>query len=248
MMQYFEWYLPNDGLWWKRCAAKAENLKELGITQVWLSPAFKGISQEDVGYAVYDLYDLGEFGMRTLFDGTLTKARPEKSVTFVDNHDTQAGQSLQSSVEQWFKPLAYAMILLREDGTPCVFYSDYYGNPPKNLPMVPNLGKLIRLRSCYAYGEQQDYLDHDNVIGWVRRGDGEHADSGMAVLLSDGPAGTKWMEMGKPFAGQQFYDALGNCPEPVEINADGFGEFRTEGGAVSVWVQKKAFEEITVYD
>ncbi len=42
MMQYFEWYLPNDGLWWKRCAAKADNLSALGITQVWLPPAYKG--------------------------------------------------------------------------------------------------------------------------------------------------------------------------------------------------------------
>ena len=36
----FEWYLPNDGLWWKRCAAKAPNLAALGITQVWLPPAY----------------------------------------------------------------------------------------------------------------------------------------------------------------------------------------------------------------
>ena len=57
MMQYFEWYLPNDGLWWKRCAAKAVNLRALGITQVWLPPAYKGTSQEDVGYGVYDMYD-----------------------------------------------------------------------------------------------------------------------------------------------------------------------------------------------
>ena len=64
MMQYFEWYLPNDGLWWKRCAAKAERLSELGITQVWLPPAYKGTSQEDVGYGVYDLYDLGEFDQK----------------------------------------------------------------------------------------------------------------------------------------------------------------------------------------
>ena len=64
MMQYFEWYLPNDGLWWKRCSAKAENLAALGITQVWLPPAYKGISQEDVGYGVYDMYDLGEFDQK----------------------------------------------------------------------------------------------------------------------------------------------------------------------------------------
>ena len=64
MMQYFEWYLPNDGLWWKRCAAKAENLAALGITDVWLPPAYKGTSQEDVGYGVYDMYDLGEFDQK----------------------------------------------------------------------------------------------------------------------------------------------------------------------------------------
>ena len=26
MMQYFEWYQPDDGLFWKRCAAQAEKL------------------------------------------------------------------------------------------------------------------------------------------------------------------------------------------------------------------------------
>ena len=64
MMQYFEWYLPNDGFWWKRCAAKAERLALLGISEVWLPPAYKGTSQEDVGYGVYDMYDLGEFDQK----------------------------------------------------------------------------------------------------------------------------------------------------------------------------------------
>ena len=64
MMQYFEWYLPNDGFWWKRCAAKAANLADLGITDVWLPPAYKGTTQEDVGYGVYDMYDLGEFDQK----------------------------------------------------------------------------------------------------------------------------------------------------------------------------------------
>ncbi len=64
MMQYFEWYLANDGLWWKRCAAKAESMAAHGITRVWLPPAYKGTSQEDVGYGVYDMYDLGEFDQK----------------------------------------------------------------------------------------------------------------------------------------------------------------------------------------
>ena len=64
MMQYFEWYLPNDGFWWERCASKAASLAEYGITDIWLPPAYKGTSQDDVGYGVYDMYDLGEFDQK----------------------------------------------------------------------------------------------------------------------------------------------------------------------------------------
>lgn len=480
MMQFFEWYLPNDGLWWRRCAAKAANLRDLGVTQVWLPPAYKGTSQEDVGYGVYDMYDLGEFdqkgtvrtkygtkreyldsidafhragikvfadivlnhrmggdatedviavsdspenrneqiddeqrvkvwsrfnfpgrngkysnfkwnhthftgtdwdentrtrdriyrfrgkrwdpnvdpewgnfdylmgmnvdmdnpmvvhetekwlewyirethidglrldavkhisfpfyrkllttirkttgkpmpavgeywsgelerllhyldmvddqmslfdvalhysffdasqGRRTLkhiFDSTLVSVQPEHAVTFVDNHDTQYGQSLQSFVEDWFKPLAYALILLRREGVPCVFYSDYYGNPVRNRPLVPNLGKLIKARRWYAYGEQTDYFDDEHIVGWVRRGDIQHENSGMAVVMSDAEGGSIPMYMGKACAGEQFYDMLGKCTQPVTIDEDGVGQFFTDGRCVSVWVRRKAFEDLII--
>ena len=101
----------------------------------------------------------------------------------MDNHDTQYGQSLQSFIEDWFKPLAYAIVLLRNTGRPCVFYSDYYGHPSHNRPAVPNLKRLIMLRRYYAYGEQKDYFDDFHVVGWTRAGDDEHSDSGMSMLL-----------------------------------------------------------------
>ena len=482
IIQYFEWYLPNDGLWWKRCAAKAENLAALGVTDVWLPPAYKGTSQDDVGYGVYDMYDLGEFDqkgtvrtkygtkdeyigairafhrngirvladivlnhrmggdeieeviavtdspedrnvqiggrekiqvwsrftfpgragkysrfiwdhrhfsgtdraenkdtidriyrftgkkwkpdtdpengnfdylmgmnvdmtnkeviretknwlkwymditgidgfrldavkhisfsfyknllheirketdsalpavgeywsgeidkllhyldsvdnemslfdvplhynffnaaqagggydMRRIFDNTLVRERPANAVPFVDNHDTQHGQSLQSFIEDWFKPLAYALILLRTDGTPCVFYSDYYGNPVQNRPLVPNLGKLIKTRSACAYGEQEDYFDDPHVVGWVRRGDDKHEDSGIAVLMSNAEGGSKRMYMGERFAGESFYDVLGKCPDPVTIGEDGWGEFHTDGGSVAVWMLRQPFEKLVV--
>ncbi len=31
---------------------------------MWIPPATKGLSAEDTGYAVYDLYDLGEFDQK----------------------------------------------------------------------------------------------------------------------------------------------------------------------------------------
>lgn len=76
-------------------------------------------------------------------------------------HDTQLGQSLQNWVAPWFKPLAYALILLRPDGYPCVFFGDLYGCGGDNpQPPVAQLDDLIRARKLYAYGEQVDYWDH----------------------------------------------------------------------------------------
>ena len=187
-----------------------------------------------------------DFDLRTVFGDTLVSARPSNAVTFVDNHDTQHGQSLESFVADWFKPLAYALVLLRQDGVPCVFYSDYYGNPVKNRPLVPNLGKMIKIRHAYAYGVQEDYFDDPHCVGWVRRGDRQHPASGLAVVLSNAEGGTKRMKMGRRYAGERFHDALGNCPEPVTIGADGWGEFRCEGGSVSVWMRGSAFEDLVV--
>ncbi|KAK1868792.1 hypothetical protein I4F81_011275 [Pyropia yezoensis] len=58
--------------------------------------------------------------LTTLLDGTLVAAAPAHAVTFVENHDTVAGAALASPVAGWFKPLAYALILLRAAGLPCV--------------------------------------------------------------------------------------------------------------------------------
>ena len=51
--------------------------------------------------------------------------RPPK--TLVMNHDTQPYQALEAPIEPFFKPLAYALILLRDSGYPCIFYGDLYG-------------------------------------------------------------------------------------------------------------------------
>ena len=65
MMQFFEWYLPNNGLFWERCCVQAHKLRENGINMMWLPPAYKGATGKDsVGYDVYDTYDLGEFDQR----------------------------------------------------------------------------------------------------------------------------------------------------------------------------------------
>ena len=126
-----------------------------------------------------------------------------------------------------------------------MFYSDYYGNPVKDRPLVPNLGKLIKLRRSYAYGDQQDYWQDAHTIGWVRRGDREHPNSGIAVLLSNNGSGEIRMSMGKEHAGEEFCDVLGASTEPVVIDEEGFGLFSAQRN-MTVWAQKPAFEDLII--
>ena len=179
----------------------------------------------------------GCFDMSRIFDGTLTAERPDRAVTFVDNHDAQPGQALASWVQGWFKPLAYAMILLRREGIPCVFYGDYYGVPHDQIgPVGAQLDALLRLRRDAAYGEQIDYFDDYNIVGWTRLGEEDRPGSGCAVILTDGPGGSKNMCMGARFAGCAFRDALGNQKQTIVLDESGSAAFSVGGGSVSVWV------------
>ena len=64
-MQYFEWYLKPEDKLWQQVSREAKNLREVGITDVWLPPAYKGAGGKyDAGYSAYDLYDLGEFNQK----------------------------------------------------------------------------------------------------------------------------------------------------------------------------------------
>ena len=94
--------------------------------------------------------------------------------------------------------------------------------------------------------EQEDYFDDPHILGWVRRGDKDHTDSGLAVVLSNGEGGTKRMFMGEEYAGMDFYDIIGKCPGKVTIGEDGWADFRTDGGSVAVWARKEASENLII--
>jgi alpha-amylase len=67
IMQYFHWYIPGDGSLWNQLNKTAHELASAGFSALWLPPAYKGSGGgRDVGYAVYDLFDLGEFNQKTV--------------------------------------------------------------------------------------------------------------------------------------------------------------------------------------
>ncbi|PKL27950.1 MAG: alpha-amylase [Spirochaetae bacterium HGW-Spirochaetae-2] len=187
-----------------------------------------------------------DYDLRTIFDGSLVQVDPHHAVTFVANHDSQPLQALESVVEPWFKPLAYALVLLRREGYPCVFAADYEGASYRDrgndgqqydieMPSFkPLLDKLLEERKTSTFGQQRDYFDHPNTIGWTFSGDASHPGS-MAVLLSNGNEGTKRMETGK--RDTTYVDCTGNRIGSITTDAQGFGEFHCNGASVSVWIE-----------
>ncbi len=185
-----------------------------------------------------------DYDLRKIFDGSLVQHQPTFAVTIVDNHDTQPLQALESPVEAWFKPLAYALILLRAEGYPCVFYPDYYGASYKDKGKDGHeyeihlgehrwmLDKMLEARKHYAYGEQYSYFDHSNCIGWTRLGTPEHP-GGLAILMSNGEDGMKRMQAQ---VNKIYVDVTEHIKEPVTTDQDGWAEFRCLGGKVSVWL------------
>ncbi len=189
----------------------------------------------------------GGYNMATLADNTLMKEQPGLAVTLVDNHDTQPCQALESAVQDWFKPMAYAFILLREQGYPNVFHADYYGanyttsdNNCSNTEITINshkvvIDKLLDARKNYAYGQQIDYLDHSDVIGWTRLGDATHPKA-MAVIMTDAGSSSKWMNVSR--TNTTFVDVSGNRSDTITSNNDGWAQFPVNGGSFSVWVEQ----------
>ncbi|WP_160725237.1 alpha-amylase [Bacillus sp. USDA818B3_A] len=178
-----------------------------------------------------------DFDLTHIFEDTLAGSYPEHAVTFVDNHDTQPQESLESWVQDWFKPSAYALILLRQEGYPCVFYGDYYGiqGPEPKTGIKEILDSMLFARYEKAYGEQQDYFDHPNTIGWVRLGVEEIKHSGCAVVVSNGDDGEKRMYVGEDRAGETWVDLTNSRNEEITIEEDGYATFPVNGGSVSVW-------------
>jgi alpha-amylase len=186
-----------------------------------------------------------DFNLSSILENTLVHSHPMNAVTFVDNHDSQPHEALESWVQDWFKQSAYALILLRQDGFPVVFYGDYYGIGGKE----PQEGKrsaidpLLFVRYHKAYGEQQDYFDHPNTIGWVRRGIPEIEGSGCAVVISNSEQGDKRMFVGEQRAGELWVDYSRNRKDTITIAHDGFATFPVNSGSMSVWAVQELHQD-----
>lgn len=212
---------------------------ELDVLRAYIDQTEKTIQLFDVPlhYQMCQASKNGKtFDLRQIFDGTLVAVDPTMAVTFVDNHDTQPGQSLESWVEDWFKPMAYALILLRESGYPVVFYGDYYGCTEEHHQLTSHrkmIEVMLDARRRFNHGPQHDYLDHPTCIAWSRLGNENHPGQ-MVVILSTADVGTKRIKALRP--NTRFRDLTLHQPEPIITNDTGEADFICPAGKVSVWV------------
>jgi alpha-amylase len=222
-----------------------------------VEPMLKYLDDMHHKFSLYDsplLYNFSSISttekgdLRKVFDDSLVQRRPESAVTVVMNHDTQPGQTVATPIEDFFKPLAYALILLRKEGYPSIFYGDLYGMKGEHATGPSCGGKLAHLalaRKLFAYGDQDDYFDEQTCLGFVRKGTDDRK-SGLACVLSNAEPGEKRMFVGEMHAGEVWTDVLGWQGDEVTIGEDGFGLFKCAGTSVSVWVNKDAEERARI--
>lgn len=64
MVQMFEWNIPKNSTHWTTISKQFQNLKNIGVKNMWIPPATKNVNRQGIGYDVYDIWDLGEFNQQ----------------------------------------------------------------------------------------------------------------------------------------------------------------------------------------
>ncbi|KAF7316825.1 Glycoside hydrolase family 13 protein [Mycena chlorophos] len=191
------------------------------------------------------------FDLRRILDKTIVQSFPNDAygtITFFGDvlhlkcfYHKVVGQSLESWVGAEFKLHAYAIILLRAGGHPCVFYGDLYPNAECGDPGVEKgLPPLIEARKRFAYGPCKDYFLERNCIGFVRLGDSKHP--GCVVVLSNGKPGKSHllrMFVGKESANATYRAFLPGSDARITIDSRGWGSFPSSDNGVQVWVREE---------
>jgi alpha-amylase len=171
----------------------------------------------------------GAWDMRGLQFAGFTEANGPLSVSFVDNHDTDTQGGLNSPVVN-LKMLAYAYILTREKGYPCIFYKDYY-----EYGLGAQIKTLNLIRKANAYGAAYEYtsVDDADYYAYSRAGDSTH--KGLMLILNDG-SGARTKGITSPFKSATLTDKTGNYGGTITTDANGYGNFPVQGRSWSVWV------------
>lgn len=189
MMQAFYWDVPVDvvnknGTWWDNLSGKATELKNAGITGIWIPAPSKGNwGIEDMGYGIYDHYDLGNYNQKGSVE-TRFGSRQELENMIATMHNTSGGQPRIN---------VYADAVLNhvysneedEEANPAVkdyVFDEAYRNGNQYVPyptneikwVIPNAAAgdyYIKIKGYHLnWGDTQDERAYDVEIDWTGSG------------------------------------------------------------------------------
>lgn len=166
MMQAFYWDVPVDqsgenGFWWDSLAAKSTAMSNAGFTGLWLpSPSKGNFGIVDMGYGIYDHYDLGNYDQKGTIETRFgSRDELEDMITTMHNNDIEV----------------YADMVLNH------IYSegDYY-NSNNDLEANPDVKSYVFNKAYISGTQYQTYPT--NEITWVI----PNASSGTYYIQIDG--------------------------------------------------------------
>lgn len=183
----------------------------------------------------FHFYDVarssGQGDLRGLAMNTLSTADPHHACTFVDNHDTQPGQALESWVMDWFRTSAYAWILLRNDEMPCIFEPDLTGSG--GFHVVSLLEEMIWIRAHLLSDTIIDCFDDDpQKACWISLC--EHP---VVVIMTIGDGKTSHLKFAE-LAGMELVD-LARPQVSVKVDDQGSFSVSCAPGCCSIYLRKE---------
>jgi alpha-amylase len=100
---------------------------------------------------------------------------------------------------------------------------------------------MMKARKLLAYGEQKDFFNHPQLVGWIREGLDENPFSGLAVLLNRSRyIDSLELQMGNRHAKKRFRELNGSFRNVIETDEHGRASFPVKPGAISIWIREEA--------
>ena len=187
-------------------------------------------------YRLKDLCDSYGFSLRRLAEGgTVVAERPDRAVTFVDNHDFRGGEQAPIIND---KLMAYAFILTHP-GYPCVFWKDYFEEALGQPGGPRGIAALVGAHERNAGGDAiVRYVDDDL---YVMERTGWKTSSGLVFVLNN--RGDRWngtfVDTTRPdttFRPVAWGGRDTGIPDPTGTAPDGRGQFWAPPRGYAVYV------------
>jgi alpha-amylase len=126
ILQAFHWFMDPDDAFhggvplWRFLASEADHFRELGIDAVWIPPACKAADgRHDVGYGIYDHFDLGEFNRKgSVATKYGTKQDLHDAVNAMHGFEDVNGNLIPQPGKKYIHVYADAVLNHKMDGAP----------------------------------------------------------------------------------------------------------------------------------